>query len=136
MILTDAGPLVALIDRGEPDHARCRSALASLTGPMLTTWPAFTEAIYLLGSAAGWSGQNPLRQLLLRGDLELATLDQRLIERSYALMDRYRDVPMDLADATLVVVAEDRSLTRIFTLNSDFQIYRVKGKRAIEIVPT
>ena len=135
MILTDAGPLVALIDRGEADHSRCRSALESLTRPMLTTWPAFTEAIYLLGSAAGWLGEAALWRLLLRGDLELAALNELMIKRSYALMEQYRDVPMDLADATLVAVAEERSLTQIFTLDSDFQIYRLKGKRAIEPVP-
>jgi predicted nucleic acid-binding protein len=103
---------------------------------MLTTWPAFTEAIYLLGSAAGWLGQGPLWRLLLRGDLELAALDETLVKRTWALMERYRDVPMDLADATLVAIAEERSLTRIFTLDSDFQIYRLRGKRALRIVPT
>jgi uncharacterized protein len=135
MILTDAGPLIALIDRGEPDHNRCRLALASLTGPMVTTWPAFTDAIYLLGSAAGWPGQDPLWRLLLRGDLELAALDQALIKRSYALMEKYRDVPMDLADATLVSVAEAWSITQVFTLDADFQVYRLKGRQAFQIVP-
>lgn len=53
MILTDAGPLIALIDRGEVDHEDCVACLTLLTGPMLTTWPAFTEAMYLLGEAGG-----------------------------------------------------------------------------------
>jgi predicted nucleic acid-binding protein len=53
VILTDAGPLVALLDCGEPDHVRCREALERLHGPMLTTWPTFTEAMSLLGEAGG-----------------------------------------------------------------------------------
>ncbi|MGH2350996.1 MAG: hypothetical protein ACRDJN_05215 [Chloroflexota bacterium] len=57
MILTDADPLVAIVDRGEADHPRCVAALAHLQSPKLTTWPAFTEAMYLLGAAAGWAGQ-------------------------------------------------------------------------------
>ncbi len=48
MTLTDAGPLIALIDRGEAAHERCVAALATLHAPMVTTWPAFTEAMYLL----------------------------------------------------------------------------------------
>ena len=57
MILTDAGPLVAIIDRGESSHRACVASLSELTGPMLTTWPAFTEAMYLLGEAGGWVAQ-------------------------------------------------------------------------------
>ena len=60
MILVDAGPLIALIDRGEPDHERCVETLSKLTAPMVTTWPAFTEAMYLLGSAGGWKAQEAL----------------------------------------------------------------------------
>jgi predicted nucleic acid-binding protein len=58
--LTDAGPLIALIDAGEPDHDRCRTTLEQLELPLLTTWPAFTEAINLLGQAARWPGQNAI----------------------------------------------------------------------------
>ena len=59
MMLTDAGPLVAILDRGEQHHQACVECLAQLTGPMLTTWPAFTEAMYLLGEAGGWVRRMP-----------------------------------------------------------------------------
>lgn len=52
-MLTDAGPLVALLDRSENSHLRCARVLASLTQPMLTTWPVFTEAMYLIGRTFG-----------------------------------------------------------------------------------
>lgn len=134
MTLVDAGPLVALLDRDEPDHERCRDVVRSLSGPLLTTWPAFTEAMYLLGSA-GWPAQEGLWRLVLRGDLALAESTKTQLERARVLMEKYRDVPMDLADATLVAVAETRHLHRIFTLDRDFRTYRLEGRRAFEIVP-
>ena len=54
MILTDAGPLIALLDRGDPDHASCVRALDLVSLPLVTTWPAFTEAMYLLGASTGY----------------------------------------------------------------------------------
>ena len=135
MILVDAGPLVALIDRGEADHERCIEASSNLTAPLVTTWPAFTEAMYLVGGAGGWKAQEALWKLLERGDLRLVPLDESLQSRTRTLMSKYRDTPMDLADASLVAVAEELDVRRIFTLDRDFQIYRWKGKRKFEVVP-
>lgn len=133
MILTDAGPLIALLDRGEPDHLKCEEASVRLHGPMLTTWPAFTEAICLLGQAGGWMAQEPLWRLLRRGDLMVEM--PRESERISALMSRYQSVPMDLADASLVALAEERGLTTIFTLDRDFRIYRLSRSRAFTVIP-
>jgi uncharacterized protein len=132
--LTDAGPLVALIDADEPDHQRCRETLDQIRLPLLTTWPAFTEAMYLLGRA-GWQGQRALWQLALREDLVIATPSPTTNARAARLMETYADRPMDLADATLVALAEERALTRIFTLDADFHIYRIKGRRRFDVVP-
>lgn len=136
MTLTDAGPLIALIDAEESDHERCRAALAELALPLLTTWPAFTEAMYLLGRAAGWRGQEALWRLVLRQDLILASPSPEANRRAAALMERYSDRPMDLADATLVALAEERDLRRIFTLDADFHIYRLHGRQHFDVVPT
>jgi predicted nucleic acid-binding protein len=133
--LTDAGPLVALIDADEVDHARCREALAHLSLPLITTWPAFTEAMCLLGRASGWLGQEPLWRTVLREDLVVAQPSATGNKRSARLMERYADRPMDLADATLVALAEERRLKRIFTLDVDFHIYRLHGRQAFEVVP-
>jgi predicted nucleic acid-binding protein len=133
--LVDAGPLIALIDRGEPDHQRCVEALSNLTAPMVTTWPALTEAMYLVGGAGGWKAQEALWKLLERGDLQLVPLDDALQKRSRALMNKYRDTPMDLADASLVAVAEALDVARVFTLDRDFQVYRWKGRRKFEVLP-
>jgi len=133
--LVDAGPLVALIDRGEHDHKRCVATLTQLSGPLVTTWPAFTEAIYLLGGAGGWPAQEALWKLVDRGDLQLVDLDLSLRQRSRDLMAKYDDVPMDLADASLIALAESMGLRRVFSLDSDFHIYRLKGRRTLEVLP-
>jgi uncharacterized protein len=133
--LTDAGPLIALIDADEPDHERCRAALDELRLPLLTTWPAFTEAMCLLGRAGGWRAQNALWRLLLREDLVVAAPSAAANARAARLMETYADRPMDLADATLVALAEERGEHRIFTLDADFHVYRIKGRRRFEVVP-
>jgi predicted nucleic acid-binding protein len=136
VILTDAGPLVALIDRGEPDHDACVACLANLTGPLLTTWPAFTEAMYLLEEAGGWRGQEALWSLIEQGELGIASQGPEHYRRMRALMQKYQDRPMDLADASLVCLAEQRGLRDIFTLDrQDFRIYRLHGRQAFRIWP-
>lgn len=136
MILTDAGPLVAIVDRGEEYHRACVECLSELTGPMLTTWPAFTEGMYLLGEAGGWTAQNALWRLVDQGDVVLAAQGAEQLRRMARLMERYRDRPMDLADASLVALAEDRSLRDIFTLDhGDFRVYRIHGRRTFRLWP-
>ena len=135
MTLTDAGPLVALIDAGEPRHAACAAVLGSLSMPLVTTWPAFTEAMYLLGRAGGARGGEALWRLVLSRRLVIADLSDAAVERSAELMAKYADTPMDLADATLVALAEERGDRRIFTLDSDFLVYRLSGRRRFEVLP-
>ena len=136
MILTDAGPLIALIDKGEPDHDACVACLPKLSGQMVTTWPAFTEAMYLLGEAGGWKAQGALWGMLQQGDLEIAFQGPDDYERMRALMHKYRDRPMDLADASLVRLAEERHLRDIFTLDeSDFRTYRIHGRQTFRLWP-
>jgi uncharacterized protein len=133
--LTDAGPLIAIIDVDEPDHAVCLQALDQVEVPLVTTWPAFTEAIYLLGQAGGIRGQRALWRLVQTGRLVLADLSRSAVERSARLMDQYADRPMDLADATLVAFAEEQAHRTIFTLDADFHIYRLRGRQRFETIP-
>ena len=135
MILTDAGPLVALLDDSERNHRRCVAVAASIAPPMVTTWPAFTEAMYLLGRAGGWPAQASLWTIVERGTLLIADLSEAAVVRMRGLMEQYHDLPMDLADASLVALAEERGQSRIFTLDSDFRVYRLQRGRAFTIVP-
>ncbi|HVC23300.1 MAG TPA: PIN domain nuclease [Candidatus Dormibacteraeota bacterium] len=135
MTLTDAGPLVALIDADEPDHDACLEALESLSLPLVTTWPAFTEAMYLVVRAGGAPGHRALWRLIDSRRLEIAELSADAVKRSERLMDQYADTPMDLADATLVALAEEIRQRRIFTLDDDFDVYRLHGRQRFERVP-
>lgn len=136
MTLTDAGPLVALIDADEADHAICTLVVDGLRLPLVTTWPAFTEAMYLLSRAGGRQGEEALWKLVRSGRLDVADLSRPAIERSAWLMAKYTDRPMDLADATLIALAEERGHRRIFTLDTDFRIYRMHGRLRFEVVPS
>jgi predicted nucleic acid-binding protein len=133
--LTDAGPLIAIIDADEPDHAACLEALDQLALPLVTTWPAFTEAMYLLRRAGGIKAQRALWRLVHTDRLVVADLSRSAVERSARLMDQYADRPMDLADATLVAYAEEQRHRTIFTLDADFRVYRLGGRQQFETIP-
>jgi uncharacterized protein len=133
-VLVDAGPLVALLDRSDPHHEACTKVFAGLRDAPLTVWPAFTEAMYLLGF--DWRGQDALWNLLVSKAVALAPLDASDTPRMRELMEKYRDLPMDLADAALVRVAEREAIRKIFTLDRrDFGVYRPKRIRKFTIVP-
>ena len=132
-VLVDAGPLVALLDRSDPEHEACVQALKALRDPLITVWPAFTEAMYLLRES--WQGQKALWSRLETDALSLALLDETDAPRMRELMEKYRDLPMDLADAALVRVAERESLTTIFTLDRrHFTTYRPGRRRRFSIL--
>lgn len=134
-MLWDTGPLVAMFDRDDPYYERCVQVLEHLPKQtMVTTWPCLTEAMHLLGRVHGFAGQEELWKLLA-GPLELHAIPEEGAYRMRELMARYRDVPMDFADASLVVAAEDLKERRIFTFDSHFQAYRIGEKNMFEIVP-
>lgn len=91
--------------------------------------------MYLLGSLGGIAYQGALWRLRRDGRLVLHDLTKDEVDRMAALMEKYTDTPMDLADASLVVAAETRSITTIFSIDSDFLVYRLRSGRAFDIVP-
>ena len=135
MTLTDAGPLVALLDAGDQHHAECIDALSRVPSfPLLTTWVCFTEAMYLLGEVGGYTYQAALWDLIGTGRLVLHDLAPQEADRMAGLMDQYRETPMDLADASLVAAAESRSLRRVLTIDADFYVYRLVDGSALEVI--
>ena len=135
MILVDAGPMVALIHADDQEHRRCKEVFESLNEQMGTVWPVLTEAMYLLGFS--WQAQEALWELVEKGAVQFLSLDQADVPRIMELMRKYRDLPMDSADAALVRVAEREKLRRIFTLDRrDFEVYRPVRLGRFSILPS
>ena len=133
-VLVDAGPLVAVLDRSDPHHRACLEVLQALPAPLLTVWPVLTEAIYLLG--ASWVAQRELLGYVTSGAVKLLSLAREDVPRIRDLMHKYRDLPMDLADAALVRVAERERIARVFTIDRrDFSVYRPSRIGRFQIVP-
>lgn len=136
MTLADAGPLIALLDRRDPHHAVATAAAATLpAGPLVTTWPCLTEAMYLIGRAAGWPGQAELWGWVDAGQVVLWEARTGEAARMAELMRTYHDLPMDLADASLVVTAEATGWRTVFTLDKHFRMYRLGNGLTLEVVP-
>jgi uncharacterized protein len=137
MTLVDTGPLVALFDPKDRDHAACRATLQKLTGPLLTTVAVLTEAFHLLLPDS--LGSDNLRRFIAAHGLLVWFMDEGSLARALQLMGDYRDQPMDLADASLVTAAEALRVRRVFTLDKrDFRTYRARiGHRrtAFTLVP-
>lgn len=134
MILVDAGPLVALVDASDEHHGRCAAALREVAEPLGTVWPAVTEALDRLLDVP--EGQDAVLEMLRRGVVRLLPLGHEDVPRIQELMARYRDQPMDLADAALVRLAEREGLDRVFTVDRrDFAVYRIAKRKAFRIIP-
>lgn len=135
MILIDTGPIIAFFDASDDYHRICIDILKSINEPLITTWPVLTEAFYLLGFS--WQAQDNLWEFISRGGIEIFPIDTKMQGRCRKLMKKYKDLPMDLADGSLVVLAESKNLERIFTLDhKDFQIYRFAKNKKFKLMPT
>lgn len=133
MILVDTGPLVALFDPRDRQHARCRRTLQTIQESIITTVPVLTEAFHMLSPAS--RGADRLRDFVAQGGLGVWYLATPTLVRAFELMERYADHPMDLADASLIVAAETVESRTVFTLDrTDFSTYRVRrGHRYVPL---
>ena len=112
-----------------------QETLSSLNDSMVSVWPVVTEAMYML--RAFWLAQKALWEMIEAGAVEILLLNIDDVPRMKELMRKYRDLPMDLADAALVRVAERERLRRIFTLDRrDFQVYRPSRIGRFAILPS
>lgn len=134
MTLCDAGPLLALVDKKQSKHKLCQTAVTKLPMPLITTWSCFTEAMYLALQRGGWVMQNQLGKLVIEGLLTFYEIQAQDYHRLFELIEKYKDRPMDLADATLVLAAECLCLQQIFTLDSDFFFYLINDSDPFEVV--
>jgi uncharacterized protein len=133
MIIADTGFFVALGNRGDKFHEKAKELITVLKDPLITTYPVITETSYLLLNKAGNVAQYQFLQKVVQGGVRIFQLDLHHLQRMLDLMVKFSDLPMDLADASLVVVAEHLKQGRILTADHrDFQIYRWNESQGFE----
>jgi len=133
-LLVDAGPLVAILSRRDRHHRSCVDVLKATRRPLLSTWMPVTEAMYLLDFSM--AAQGALLEMIEMGVLKMLDIVPEDMPAIHKLMKKYRDQPMQFADASLVQVANRLGLEEIFTLDRrDFGVYRLSKNRAFKIVP-
>lgn len=120
--LVDAGPLIALFDRDDAHHVGIRELLRGTARRLVTTWPAITEASHLLDFDV--RAQVDLLRWVQGAGVTVHETPVTALPRIIDLLETYRDLPMALADATLVAAAEDLGIREIVTIDRDFAVYR------------
>jgi len=131
-ILLDTGVIVAWLDKAELHHKECVKVLGKLKGQLITCEPVITEACYLLRNVKGASESilANIEQHVFQVPWILSGNEQRIVE----LMKKYSKVPMDFADACLVNMAEQFETSEILSLDSDFKVYRWKGRKEFKVL--
>ena len=130
MILADTGYWIALLDRDDRHHARAVEVSRSLREPLVVTWPVLTETTYFLGARYGAGAVARFLELGERDGYRVHAFDERDLPRLRALVEKYADLPMDLADASLVLLAQDSGEGRILSTDErDFRTYRFKNRK-------
>lgn len=126
-VLLDTGCIVALLDRSERHHAQCRRVVRDVRGPLVTCEAVIAETCYLLRNLAG--AAEAVLENVARGVFEIPFRLDRSAGPVKTLLAKYGDVPMDLADACLVHLADELGTGSILTLDDDFAIYRWRKRR-------
>jgi predicted nucleic acid-binding protein len=122
-----------MADRFDALHGKCVEAFRQFGGNLVTTWPVLTEAFYFLDDSYS---RNFLWEFIVRAAVRVADIPFDDLVRIRTLMTQYATLPMDFADASLVVAAERLNLRRVFTLDRrDFLLYRPRNVAAFEVFP-
>lgn len=133
-ILLDTGPLVAVLNRRDDQHARCVECWRRLEGRLATVWPVLTEAAFLLSYAPG--GVDALMAAIEREAFSILDIRRQDVGRMRQLLGKYADLPMDLADAALVAVGEREGIGAVFTLDArGFGVFRPRHRDAFRVIP-
>lgn len=127
--LIDAGPLIALFNKNDKYHDQIKQFLKEYKGKLISSWPVITEVSHML--SFNIKTQIDFMTWINRGAIQLEDIDSEGINRILELSKKYSDVPMDLADASLVAIAEKKKIKEIITIDSDYDIYRTIKKEMI-----
>jgi uncharacterized protein len=130
--LLDSGVIVGLLDRSEAHHNRCVTALEGLEGPLVTCEPVVAESCYLLRGLPG--AAETVLENVERGIFQIPFQLSRSATLVRTVMRKYRDLPVDFADACLVQLADELSTGDILTLDRDFELYRWRRTRPFHLL--
>lgn len=131
-VILDTSPLVALINKRDTYHEWTKQKWSMIKPPLLTCEAVITESFFLLRNIHG--GQETIIKFLERKAVIIGfDLEDELIHIQ-SLLNSYKSVPVSLADACLVRMAELQDSSSVFTLDSDFQIYRKNRHQAIDLI--
>lgn len=126
--LIDSGPLIALFDASDSYHASTLAFLKDFNGELITSWAVITEVSHMLDF--NLQVQLDFMQWVEHGGITLAAISQNELFAIRQMMQKYTNVLMDLADATLMYLAERENIKNIVSIDSDFDIYeRLKSSR-------
>ena len=129
MILADTGFWLALANRKDKHHARASAWLDALDEGLVTTWPVVTETCHMLLHRLGSESQQRYVESYSEGAFDVFDLEREHAPQIASLMEKYADLPMDLADASLVILAEHLGHGRILSTDQrDFYTYRWKQR--------
>jgi predicted nucleic acid-binding protein len=131
-ILIDAGPLIALFDSDDNRYKGVRSFLKEHQYRFISTLAVFTEVSHMLDFSV--EAQQDFYEWVTRHGVIIADINQHDIPRIAELTKKYSDLPMDFADATLIVAAEKSGIRKIISLDKDFDIYRLPSREKIRNV--
>jgi len=131
-ILIDAGPLIALFDSSEKHHKPVRAFLKERRYRFISTLAVFTEVSHMLDFST--RAQRDFYEWVMHKGVIISDINQNDMYRVMELTGKYQDLPMDLADATLVITSEKTGIREIISLDKDFDIYRLPGKERIRNV--
>lgn len=131
-VLLDAGCIVALLDRSERYHARCVAVVEALDAPFVTCDAVIAEACWLVRALPG--AADAILDNVEAGVFEIPLRLTGSTKPIRALLKKYGRVPMDLADACLVHMADELDTSRILTLDTDFQVYRWRRTRVFDLL--
>ncbi len=133
MIIADTGFFVALGNRSDRFHAQAVAVLTQFSEPLITTYPVISETCYLLARESGIGVECTFLREIATGRIAIFQLELSHLNRITDLIERYADLPMDLADASLVVLAEKLGHGRILTVDRrDFSVYRWQHDRPFQ----
>lgn len=131
-ILIDSGPLIALFDASDKYHNKAVMFIKSNKCPLVTTIASITETLHLLNFNR--NAQIDFIEWIHQGAVEIQNIENDDFGRIKYLTEKCRDLPMDFADSCLVYLAEKLSLNTIATIDRDFSIYRIKGRRKFKVI--